>query len=95
MPDLDNTQTRTRVKDACTRQAHAHEPVGAMLADNLKASNEAERNRFSARYNTRYAEVTAQEAIPAIARRFFSLAEAGRTHARRTQQYLDDQGNKP
>lgn len=95
MLDLDNTQTRTHLKDACTRKAHAHELVGAMLADNPKASNEAERNKFSARYNMRYAEVTAQEATPAIAHRFFSLAEAGRTHARRTQQNLDDLEKKP
>lgn len=71
--------------------AHVPELVSETLADNLKASIEAELHEFSALY-TRYAEVAAREGFPEIARWFLALAEAGRTHARWLQQCLDGLG---
>lgn len=76
------------------RGAQVPELVSATLADNLKASIEAELHEFSALY-TRYAEVAAQEGFPEIARWFLALAEAGRTHARWLQQCLDGLEAKP
>jgi rubrerythrin len=74
--------------------AHAPEIVSEALADNLKASIEAELHEFSALY-TRYAEVAAREGFPEIARWFLELARAGQTHARWLQQCLDGLERKP
>ena len=74
--------------------AQVPELVSETLADNLKASIEAELHEFSALY-TRYAEVAAQEDFAEIARWFLALAEAGRTHARWLKQCLDGLEAKP
>lgn len=74
--------------------AHTPEIVSETLAENLKASIEAELHEFSALY-TRYAEVAAQEGFPEIARWFLALAETGQTHARWLQQCLDGLEKKP
>lgn len=68
--------------------ANTPELVSETLADNLKASIEAELHEFSTLY-TRYAEVAARQGFPEIAHWFLALAEAGRTHARWLQQCLD------
>lgn len=74
--------------------ADVPELVAGTLADNLKASIEAERHEFSTLY-TRYAEVAAQEGFAEIARWFLALAEVGQTHARWLQQCLDSLEQTP
>ncbi len=74
--------------------ARVPELVSAMLADNLRASIEAELHEFSTLY-THHADVAAREGFPEIARWFLALAEAGRTHARWLQQCLDGLEKKP
>jgi rubrerythrin len=74
--------------------AHVPELVSETLADNLRASIEAELYEFSALY-ARYAEMAAHEGFPEIARWFLALAEAGGTHARWLQQCLDGLERKP
>jgi rubrerythrin len=74
--------------------ARMPEIASETLAENLKASVEAELREFSALY-TRYAQVAAQEGFAEIARWFLELAHAGQTHARWLQQCLDGLERKP
>ncbi len=74
--------------------ADTPELVSATLADNLKASVEAELHEFSALY-TRYAEVAARDGLEEIARWFLALAATGQTHARWLQQCLESLEHRP